>query len=227
MLRICLVAPDATGLDLIPEIRELTASHNVTVLSGPVSSKDVYQTCKLHTYDILHFAGHGDHNGVQLTAGELLRPADIAQLCRMSEAKLIFLNACEMQLVAGYLVRHGAKYAVAAIIKILDTDAWRAPLIFYNRITHDDELDLNLVRAYMVAEGDGILYNLLIAPTFLESIFQNLKELSRKLTAMEHMLAKNEPTTITITRKTMWLWLATWLAISTATIYLITLLLNR
>lgn len=185
MLRILLCVPTATDLNQISEIRELTTTHSVVVLNGNVSANDLYQQCK-NQFDIIHFGGHGGPNGFQLSETEVLTPTDIAQLCRMAQCKILYLNACDMGQVAGYVSRHGGtrnhtpRYIIYSQIRLPDKEAWQRPLTFYSELRTQNTESLreaNIITAYQTADADGIMYNLLVSPTFLEALLIEIEAL--------------------------------------------------
>lgn len=188
MLRILLCVPTTTNLNQIPEIRELTSTHSVAVLNGNVTANDLYQQCK-NQFDIIHFGGHGGPQGIQLSETELLSPSDIAQLCRMARCKILYLNVCDMGIVAGYVSRHGGirnnnpHYIIYSQIKLPDSEAWQRPLTFYNEIKAQQTgaiTDSSILAAYQTADADGTLYNMLVSPTFIETLLLELESLRKQ-----------------------------------------------
>ena len=186
MLRILLCVPQTENLNVIPEIRELTSNHAVTVLNGPVSLNDVFQACK-NEFDILHFGGHGDNKGFRLSATEQLSATDIAQLSRMSHARIVYLNACGMGEVAGRISRlidirnHKPRYIIySPQPELKDKEAWQCPLTFYNELAQNGTKDeSSVITAFLTADAEGTRYNMIISPNFLESILMELENLRK------------------------------------------------
>lgn len=132
-MRILLVAPNQPGLNSVPEIRALSDMHRVSVLNGTVTVADVYDAARHSPRDIIHFAAHSTPDAIQLSDG-VLSPEDVAQIARITGAKLVFFNSCLSARHAAYAVSHGVTYAISTTVEISDVDAWRTPLAFYEAL---------------------------------------------------------------------------------------------
>jgi hypothetical protein len=172
MPRVLLVAPDQPGINQIPEIRLLTGNprHSVTVYNGPVSARDVYEAAR-GRYDVIHFATHGDENSLSLSNGDLLTADDIARLGRQSKAQLVFFSSCHAQVLASAIVRRGIPLAVKTNIELLDSDAWKVPLAFYDAIADMDDIP----RAFIHASDSNGSYGLEIDPQRLVEMSSLIK----------------------------------------------------
>ncbi len=187
MLRILLCAPES-NLDQSAEIRDLTSLHNVTVLSGKVSTRDLYTATSARQYDIIHMACHGDQHGIYLCGQEMahqrnLQPGaeiqripanELAQIARAANAKLVWLNACSTQALAASLVTHGVPYCIAAVKDIEDVNAWKTPLVFYTKIK--DISDEMIVATYEHA-NDEQQYAMHVAPKLLLALLETISRL--------------------------------------------------
>lgn len=132
MLRVLLVAPAIANIDNATEIRSITSltSLRVSVLSGHVLRRTVYDAVQEDTYDIIHFAVHSNQDYLSLN-GDKLPPSDIGQIARLAHAKLVFFNSCNSGRLASHLVQRDIEFAIFANIELPDRDAWTMPLAFY------------------------------------------------------------------------------------------------
>jgi hypothetical protein len=171
-MRILLVAPDHYEIDAAPEIRILSGIHNVEILSGAVSAKDVFQAARASNKDVVHFATHGgpDHillstiekverDGTISKTREILTAEDVVQVAKLCQAQLIFFNACNTGKLASYSTRRGISFAISANEEFKDREAWKFPVTFYEFIegrslgSHEE---FNFAKAFDRAEnGDG------------------------------------------------------------------------
>lgn len=172
-LNILLIAPNQRNLNSIPEIRMLSSIHKVQVLSGNVTSQDVFQAARASHVDVIHFATHGGPDGVTLSSVEYsesgiankivntLSPEDIVQIAKLSKAKLLFFNACNTGKLASYATRRGIEYAISANEEVTEEDAWKFPLTFYEFIGTQPEHngDINFALTFDRAEGGDGLYS--------------------------------------------------------------------
>lgn len=188
MLRILLIVPHATDINLIPEIRELSSQHSVSVLNGNVTANDVYQAAK-QEFDIIHLGGHDREEGFKLSDTENLTATDIAQICRMAHCMVLYINTCNMGPVAGSVSRRGGypnptpRYIIYSQQKLKDSEAWQGPLTFYYELQHQKSQHIQeraIVNAFQTADADGIRYNMLVSPTFLEQLLLELEQLRRQ-----------------------------------------------
>lgn len=162
MLRILLVAP-GTGLQTTAEVRDLSTLHRVTILSDVVSVRDVF-TAARSPHDVIHFATHGDEDGVQLSDG-ILRDTDILQLARSTEAKLVFFNSCNAGRLAHNLIGHGVPLAMHTNVELADSAAWKMPLAYYGAVQRlGNGTPISYIRAFALAsDGEGA-YGMAIDP---------------------------------------------------------------
>ena len=179
ILRVLLIAPDLPGIDSVPELRAITSIHQVVVLSGRVTARDIYQQARERPRSVLHIATHSRDDAVQLSDGELLAPEDVAQIGRLTGAELVFFNSCRSGLLANYAVRHGLDYAIYCNVDLQDGQAWKMPQAFYDFL-HDQECAIADYAAafYRADSGQGV-YGLAISPQMIHSWQTILEELKR------------------------------------------------
>lgn len=128
-MKILLIVPDVTPrLDTVPEIRTLTSLHQVTVLSGNLSSRELYEAAQRGNYDIIHIGAHTD----------TLDREDVLQVARVASASLVVLNACSSGAMASFLVAHGIPYVISTNIELFDAEAWKMPLTFYEYVARQE-----------------------------------------------------------------------------------------
>lgn len=149
VVKVLLIVPNVQpGLDTVPEIRNITALHQVTVLNGTLTDREIYATAQRGNFDIIHVGAHRDTYDRD----------DLLQIARVANAKLVFLNACNSGKIASYLVAHGINYAISTNEELDDMQAWKFPLAFYEylaRQIHDGEV-VSYPTAYGQADsGDG------------------------------------------------------------------------
>lgn len=155
-VRILFIAPNSEGLDSQPEIRDISSRRHiqVTVLNGVVGSRDIYTHAR-EGYDVLHFVAHGGEEGVLLSDGSTLTYQEIAQIARLSHAKILFFNSCETGKPASYVVHHGVLWAIFGNIQIEDATAWQHPIGFYNSLVNlEPQTIANALRIADNSSGD-------------------------------------------------------------------------
>lgn len=155
-MRVLLIVPNVQpGLDTVPEIRNITALHQVTVLNGNLTDREIYQTAQRGTFDIVHVGAHGDTYDRD----------DLLQIARVANAKLVFLNACNSGKIASFLVAHGITYVVSTNEELEDMHAWKYPLAFYEYIARQEHRGevVSFPAAYGQADSGEGDYSLSVA----------------------------------------------------------------
>lgn len=132
-MRVLVVAPDL-DLNARPEVRQIQRKHHVSVLDGPVTPEDIYNTCRDTAFNIIHFASHSNERGVLLSGGVVFTPEEIAQVARLHETECVIFNSCLSSRPAAYTIRHGVRYAIYSNIELLDTQAWKLMVGFYDSL---------------------------------------------------------------------------------------------
>lgn len=187
-MKILLLVPDVTPrLDTVPEIRSLTSLHQVTVLSGSLSNRELYEAAQRGNYDIIHVGAHTD----------TFHRDDLLQVARVSNASLVLLNACVAGALASFLVAHGVPYVVATNIELKDNEAWKMPVAFYEylaRQEHHQEI-ISFPKAFEKADtGDGD-YSLLVSVQRLNTmavISQQIETLNYKFNVAVVLLSLSD-----------------------------------
>lgn len=177
------MAPDQNGIDAHPEVDLITGMHSVHVLQGEVPKQRLYSSVRHAQYDIIHFATHSTEEYLALSGDDELSPEEIAQIARLSKAKLLFFNSCISGRMADYSVRHGVQYAVHTNVELEDEESWKMPLAFYRFLKDqiDCEKGINFVEAFAAADtGDGI-YGLSISHVLVLNNINVLEEIKKEL----------------------------------------------
>ena len=132
--RVLLVAPEygdaGDPLETVAEVRGIQSTYQTEQLRGRVTVADIYELTKDRQFDIIHFAGHGDDDGIDL-GGERLTMDMLARIARKTRAKLVYLNACDSARLGQYLLNRGVPAVVMTSTQITDTDAWSMAGYFY------------------------------------------------------------------------------------------------
>ena len=167
-MKILIIAPDLVGVDAITEVRRIQQWHDVGTLYGTVTVDDIYRAVQEKAFDVLHFATHGDPDGVQLSGGVLLDVETIAQFLRLRETRGVFFSSCETGRLASYAVNHGATWAISSEVDLSDADAWKLAAAFYSHQRNGNAK--NFVGAWRLSDsGDGD-YSLVVAPSWLDDL---------------------------------------------------------
>lgn len=176
-MRVLLIVPTVQpAIDTVPEIRSITSLHQVTVVNGDVSIRELYQIAQRGNFDVIHFGTHGG----------TYQAEDILSLARVASASLVFLNACSTGRVASYLVAHGISYAISTNVELADMQAWKVPLSFYEYLARQEHAGevLNYPVAYSQADsGDGD-YSLSVSVeriTTMAKLTRRIEELETKV----------------------------------------------
>lgn len=181
LLQILLIAPDNPDFLNYPEIRSLTSLHRVHVLSGPVTSGDVLEAARRGA-DLIHFATHGNDEGIQLTSGEMISVDAIAQVIRLAGAKSAFFNACESGRLANYAVNHGTDFAIYHVGVLHDPDAWRMAIVFYETLADQvAQAEIDIPEAFAYADPGTGYYGLAVAPDLL----RRRQQIAKRMDVME------------------------------------------
>lgn len=181
-MRILLIAPDTRTLNSLPEIVAISSQHQTTLLVEQVTVKQIYDTVRYQSFDVLHFATHTDHNNVYLSETEILDKEQLAQIARTAGCSLVFFNGCDSAGLAAYLVRHGVTYAIYTTNELNVREAWQMPNTFYALLSRPQH---TVVSAYTHSDGGEGLYGLIASPEQISDITIIKKEVEQALTELE------------------------------------------
>lgn len=163
-MKILLVTPDDPQINAIQEIRTITSLHQVLVLNGKLSTREIYEVAQRGTLDALHFGLHGDDSGLLLGADKL-ETDDLLQIMRVSGVRLVYFNACNSGALGAFLVARGLPYAIVTNRQLDEADAWKMPLAFYEFLARQERagVAVDIPLSFGQADsGDG-LYSLLVS----------------------------------------------------------------
>lgn len=124
--RVALIAPDSGLENIEAEVRSLSAAlqgASVRALRNGVTTKDVMDLLTEQAWDVIWFACHGTRDGVQLSDA-LLSTAMIIQIVRNSGAKLVVLNTCDSEQIAGWVHMQTEASVIATISEVSDASAF-------------------------------------------------------------------------------------------------------
>lgn len=197
------MSPDFVGADTAGELAGIMAVHQVEFLYEHVTQKRLFDVCGSRKFDVIHFLTHGGPDGVVVESNELLDPDDIAMLCRMCGARLVFFNSCSTARPATYITRHGVPFSIFATIDIPMSEAWQRPAAFYRAC--QDASDEAILSALLIADGGDARYSHVIRPeVFLDYIreVKSLRENQAALkTAMEGMRSDIDAVALALQRR--------------------------
>lgn len=174
-MRILVVSPDFVGADTAGELAGIMAVHQVEFLYEHVTQKRLFDVCGSRKFDVIHFLTHGGPDGVVVESNELLDPDDIAMLCRMCGARLVFFNSCSTARPATYITRHGVPFSIFATIDIPMAEAWQRPAAFYRAC--QDASDEAILSALLIADGGDARYSHVIRPEVFLDYIREVKAL--------------------------------------------------
>jgi len=154
--RILLIAPDVPGIESDIEAELIGGNYfNVTPLVGEVTQERITRAIHQKTFDGIHYATHASKNGVVLSNGDVLSKEQVAQIAKLVDAELVYLNACDSAKIGQYLADRGVPVTVAHTDEVLDADAIRTASHFYTRSA---QYDGDYRKAYdFVSPKDGTL----------------------------------------------------------------------
>lgn len=188
-MKILVVAPESHDLKVLPEISSITAMHNVTILGGSVTARRIYDTAAQMQFDVVHFMSHGSLEGILLSDGDVLSREQISAICRITRARLLFLNSCDMSQVAAYATRHGVDFVIFAVHEIADEDAWTIPISFYR--TASDQSDLSFLSAILIADSGEGVYSYAVNPDVIIRYIKEIADLSSRVDKLEGKAASD------------------------------------
>lgn len=157
-MRVLLVVPDIANINADREINYITSFKHVTahVLSGHVDAHDLHDAVGRNGYfDVVHFGTHTSNSPprLQLSDGELT-PEDVNAVLRRSRCGLVFFNSCNSGVLASRAVNAGIRWAIYTNVELVDEDAWKMPLAFYESL--NKQARNNMLPNYPAAFSDAI-----------------------------------------------------------------------
>lgn len=188
-MRILLIAPDQPNIEAKPEIRALTEMHHTHVMSNGVTAKEAFEAARLNRYDVVHVATHMEsppelYDTVSLSKGEVLTLQDMAQICRLANAKLAFFNFCAAARFGAYVSRNSNAAAIFTTVHIRDNSAWKLPFEFYTRIMADEQAGipmLNYREVFEAVNDSSGIYAWSSSAMFYANMFAPINDSIKKL----------------------------------------------
>ncbi len=136
MYRVLLVLPDGgTRISQAAEADWISRTFQTEILEGTRATTDgLYDFVAGRKFDIVHFAAHGDADGLLMSGGTRLTMYDVERVARTVGAKLVYLNSCASARLAQFAVDHGIPAVIATNADIDDTQAWSTAISFYQEL---------------------------------------------------------------------------------------------
>lgn len=140
-MRILLVAPTDNSIQPTSEIRTLSSMHKVYLLNGVVTQEDVYAAANNNQFDAIHFLTHGSSEVLALSEGAFMKADDVVAVTRQSQAKIVFINACDTAKIGNAVVAKTDASVISTSVDIDDSEAWKLPMTFYTNINRREQLN--------------------------------------------------------------------------------------
>lgn len=134
--RVLFIAPSDSGLDVVPEIDSISEfGYSVRALQGEVTAERIFAVCRTAKFGILHFACHSVLDGIVLSDGKLFDIDSILQVARITDARLVFLNACSTSIIGQTLVDESVPVAICTMKEVPDHIAKQTAQVFYQHLS--------------------------------------------------------------------------------------------
>ncbi len=91
---ILIIAPQQPDLQTSTEIARVASGNTATILDGHVSRGKLALTLQTHQFDIMHYAGHGTYDVLELSDGPVTADELQTMVQGQKRLKLIVLNSC-------------------------------------------------------------------------------------------------------------------------------------
>lgn len=104
------------------------------MLAGPVTRERVGAATAGRHFDVLHLAGRATVDGFLLSEGDIMGPAEIAQVAKHIRCSLVFLNVCPVLYLPQYLVDQRVPAVLSHTREVLDEDAIRLAAYYYEEL---------------------------------------------------------------------------------------------
>ena len=160
-MKMLLIAPISnngiSAREEIAKIRSHLTEPPIVITDPATTQADIATIASGHKFDVIHFAAHGNADGIHLPNG-LMDLEALARLVKNSGAKLVFLNACESVIPMQIIYDAGAKTVIAHASEALDTEALEMATYFYANLKSAAFADV--VKAFKVikpSDGDLIM----------------------------------------------------------------------
>jgi hypothetical protein len=104
-------------------VRAISAALQPVVLRNEITLQDVTNTLTSKTWDIVWFAAHGNHSGIQLS-NKTLTTSTMIQLVKASGAKLVVINTCDSEQIGAWLHMQTGASVICTIAPVGDAEAY-------------------------------------------------------------------------------------------------------
>lgn len=128
--RVLLIVPES-GLGVVPEVDAMfDLGYSPQVVQGLVTRERIFQVIRSRSFDIIHYAGHANRDGVELSDGQLDGPS-LVQIAKAVNAQLLFLNGCETVELGQALVDEHVPVVICTLRNVNDAMARETSQLFY------------------------------------------------------------------------------------------------
>jgi len=191
--RVLFIAP-ASGLDVLPELSALYENgFQVRVMREGLTTQTLFDEVREQRYDIVHVAAHSADNRI-LLGNEQLDATTLAQLARLANAQLVFLNGCATAEIGQVLVDDGLPAAIVTLDTVTDALAKQTAQLFYVNLARTGDIHQAYrqskppVRGAYMLLTDGHMFDLAIQPIMHE--ISELREIWQQHDAEHDRLTK-------------------------------------
>jgi len=185
-MRILLVVP-ASNIDVAAEILTMANGHQLDICSGHIDRAKLELALGSTSYDVLHFAQHGDQYGLQFSDGVLEVSELVGMLLKAQRSlKFIVLNACD-SIATGVEIHNALMVPIIAHNSAIeDTVAIRFCQAFYRNLK---VMDLHAAFATARVMLMRMFPQSAAIPQIINGSRGTIDDLSLKLdTCAEHMM---------------------------------------
>ena len=138
--RVLLIVPEI-GLDVIPEIDSIFDNDFlIQPIQTVVTRERIMQVIRNREFDIIHFAGHADKDGLQISNNEKIEAPTLVQIARSVKASLVFLNGCETTEIGQVLVDEHVPAAICTLRRVEGMVARETAQVFYKALAQTGDI---------------------------------------------------------------------------------------
>lgn len=183
--RVLLIVPEL-GLPLSPETDAFyPLGYSVLTLQNVVTRERIFKAIEKREFEIIHYAGHSDGEGIELSGGVKMDAPALVQIARAVKADLVFLNGCSNIQVGQTLVDEHVPFVICTLSNVDNMMARETAQLFYASLaeTNDIRAAYNLSKP-PIKGGYAILMN---------GIYDiSLAPIIEKLNAVSGYMARND-----------------------------------
>lgn len=122
-MNILLIAPDSGLANVEAEVRAISAALTPVILRNGITIGDVTNELASKAWDVVWFAAHGNHAGIQLSH-DTLTTSTLIQLVKASGARLVVINTCESEQIGAWLHMQTGASVICTVAPVGDAVAY-------------------------------------------------------------------------------------------------------